>query len=137
MNSARWMAAVALLGQMRARAGDRLTAFELVSRVSLDLVLQHMPGARDPLPTVHPWYVLAELTDTVRDASLDAMAETLTAEVLESGLVQDGTVASSEAQARALWALREHISEAQKREGYSIKHDISLPVSAIPIMVRP
>ena len=126
------MAAVALLGQMRARAGDRLTAFELVSRVSLDLVLQHLPGARDPLPTVHPWYVLAELTDTVRDASLDAMAETLTAEVLESGLVQDGTVASSEAQARALWALREHISEAQKREGYSIKHDISLPVSAIP-----
>lgn len=125
-------AAVALLGHMRGRAGDRLTAFEMVSRVSLDLVLQHIPGARDPLPAAHPWYVLAELSDTCTDTDLAALMDALLAEALESNVVQDGAVAASDTQAQALWALREHISEAQKREGFSIKHDISLPVSAIP-----
>ena len=125
-------AAVVLLGHMRGRAGDRLTAFEMVSRVSLDLVQQHIPGARDPLPAAHPWYVLAELSDTCADTDLAALMDALLAEALESNVVQDGAVAASDTQAQALWALREHISEAQKREGFSIKHDISLPVSAIP-----
>ncbi|MDD2989168.1 MAG: FAD-binding oxidoreductase [Zoogloea sp.] len=124
--------AVALLARLRGVAGDRVTAFELISRPSLDLVLQHIPGARDPLPQAHPWYILVELTDTLAGIDLSAILETELAAAIADGAVLDGTVAASQAQAVALWSLRENISEAQKREGVSIKHDISVPVSAIP-----
>lgn len=125
-------AAVELLARLRSVAGDRVTAFELVSRPSLDLVLQHIPGARDPLPQVHPWYILVELTDTLAGIDLPAILEAELAAAIADSAVLDGTVAASQAQAAALWSLRENISEAQKREGVSIKHDISVPVSAIP-----
>lgn len=125
-------AAVDLLGHLRAVAGDRVTAFELVSRQSLGLVLQHIPGARDPLAGAHPWYVLVELSDTRTDAGLEALLEGEVGQGVDAGLILDGTIAASATQAAALWALRENISEAQKREGVSIKHDISVPVSEIP-----
>jgi FAD/FMN-containing dehydrogenase len=128
-------AAVGLLGRLRAVAGDRVTAFELISRPSLDLVLLHIPGARDPLPQSHPWYVLVELTDTRIDAGLAALLETELGLAIADGVVCDGTVAATEAQALELWSLRENISEAQKREGVSIKHDISVPISAIPAFI--
>lgn len=124
--------AVELLGRLRDVAGDRVSAFELVGRQALDLVLQHIPGARDPLTAVHPWYVLAEMTDFSGQADLEALLEGALARAqLEDGLL-DGVVATSDQQATELWRLRENISEAQKREGFSIKHDISVPVSAIP-----
>ena len=125
-------AAVELLSRLRSVAGDRVTAFELISRPSLDLVLQHIPSARDPLPQAHPWYVLVELTDTLISVDLAAVLEAELATAITDGAVLDGTVAASQAQAAALWNLRENISEAQKREGVSIKHDIAVPVSAIP-----
>ena len=125
-------AAVQLLGRLRAAVGDRVTAFELISRVSLDLVFQHIPGTRDPLGQPSPWYVLLELSDTVAGDALAGLLETELAATIAEGRVTDGAIASSDSQAQALWQLRENISEAQKRDGVSIKHDISVPVSAIP-----
>lgn len=129
-------AAVALLGRLRGAAGDRVTAFELISRPSLDLVLLHIAGARDPLAQPHPWYVLVELTDTRVGAGLAELLETELEAAIEGGAVLDGVIAATSSQADALWSLRENISEAQKREGVSIKHDISVPVSAIPVFIQ-
>ena len=129
-------AAVALLGRLRGAAGDRVTAFELISRPSLDLVLLHIAGARDPLAQAHPWYVLVELTDTRVGSGLAELLETELEAAIEGGAVLDGVIAATSSQADALWSLRENISEAQKREGVSIKHDISVPVSAIPVFIQ-
>ena len=124
-------AAVRLLRQLRESFGDRLTGFELMARICIDMVVRHMPGNADALPG-HPWYVLAQIDDTTANVALhDALGDTLGA-AMEAGLVIDATIAQSDTQASALWKLREDISEGQKPEGYSIKHDISLPVSAVP-----
>lgn len=125
-------AAIALLGRAQARFDARLTAFELISRQSLDLVLQHIPGSRQPLVVPAPWQVLLELADGGEWADLQAALEGFVGGEMADGRVQDGVLAHNEAQARQLWALRENISEAQKIEGLSIKHDISVPVSRIP-----
>jgi FAD/FMN-containing dehydrogenase len=124
-------AAVALLGAMQARTGGLLSAFELIPRIALDFVTHHIDGTRDPLDAPSPWYVLMEVTGG-RAANLAATFEDGLADAVESELVSDAVVASSQAQAAALWKLRESISESQKREGASIKHDISVPVAAIP-----
>jgi FAD/FMN-containing dehydrogenase len=124
-------AAVDLLGRLRASVGERVTAFELVGRQGLDLVLRHIPGSRDPLPGRHPWQVLIELSEAAAGDALPAMLEDFLADAGDSGLIADAAIARSEAQAQALWRLRENISEAQKREGFSVKHDVSLPLSHI------
>ncbi|MBU1235592.1 MAG: FAD-binding oxidoreductase [Gammaproteobacteria bacterium] len=124
-------AAVALLTRLRERIGGRVTAFELVSRLSLDLVLRHIPHSRDPLPDRSPWQVLIELSDTM-ESELDVALQDVLLEAVQAGDANDAALAQSEAQAQAFWRLRENISEAQKIEGISIKHDISLPVSRIP-----
>jgi FAD/FMN-containing dehydrogenase len=124
-------AAVALLGRLRSAAGDRVTAFEIVGRPALDLVLRHIPGARDPLPAALAWQVLIEITDTRTDAGLDELLEGELTAAIEEGLVADVALARSEAQTAALWALRENVAEAQKHEGLAIKHDVSVPVSRI------
>ncbi len=123
--------AVALLTRLREKIGGRVTAFELVGRPALDLVLKHIPNSRDPLAGCSPWQVLIELSDTMESDLASALQDVL-AEAIEAGEATDAVIAQSEAQALALWALRENISEAQKVEGISIKHDISLPVSRIP-----
>ncbi|OLU35270.1 hydroxyacid dehydrogenase [Pseudomonas sp. PA15(2017)] len=128
-------AAVALIGRMRALCGDRLTGFELMSRQSVGFVLRHVPGCSDPFAAVHPWYVLIELSDTLPEAPLNAMLETGLGAAFEQGEALDAVVASSEAQVAALWKLREGISEAQNHEGPSLKHDISVPVSAIAAFI--
>ena len=125
-------AAVSLLAEVRGACGDRLTGFEIISRVCLDLVLAHIADSRDPLSRPYPWYVLVELSDTLAASPLEEMLEQALAEAISSGLAQDAVVATSSAQAKALWALRENISEAQRIDGVSIKHDISVPVSRIP-----
>jgi FAD/FMN-containing dehydrogenase len=122
--------AVALLTRLRGKIGGRVTAFELVGRPALDLVLKQIPGSRDPLLQASPWQVLIELSDTM-ESDLDAPLEAVLAAAIEAGEASDAAIARNEAQALALWALRENISEAQKVEGVSIKHDISLPVSRI------
>ena len=125
-------AAVDLLGFMRSRCGDRVSAFEIIGSTALELVLRHIPGARNPLGGVHEWGVLLELSDACSDAELVALAERVILAASEAGLVEDAAFASSVAQQSALWALRENISEAQKTEGVSIKHDVSVPVGRIP-----
>ena len=125
-------AAVALLGRLRATAGERLCAFELVGASALELVLRHIPGARPPLARPAPWSVLVELADADPAAALDEQLAAVLGAALEEGLIGDAALAASLSQAEALWALRENISEAQKIEGFSIKHDISVPVSRIP-----
>ncbi len=126
LNVASPIVAVDLLNSAKTAFDAQLTAFELVSETALGLVLQHIPNSTRPT-TASPWYVLAEFSDAD-----PAAVETWLAAQLESGAVSDGTVAASAAQAARLWALRENISEAQKIEGISIKHDIAVPVSAIP-----
>ncbi|MBD5801718.1 putative FAD-linked oxidoreductase [Azoarcus sp. Aa7] len=129
-------AAVALLALLRDRCGERVNAFELVGRPALELVLRHIPAMRAPLAGAHDWHVLVEVADALDSAALDDMLERAIAVAIEAGLAVDGAVASSLAQARALWSLRENISEAQKIEGISIKHDISVPVSRIPVFLQ-
>ncbi len=125
-------AALALLAAARDRLGERVSAFELISRNALDVVLRHIPGARLPLAENPQWSVLLEVSDVAADSRLDVSLETLAADAFEAGWVSDAAIAASGAQCDALWALRENISEAQRIEGLSIKHDVSLPVSTIP-----
>lgn len=129
-------AALALLGAARDRLGERVSAFELISQNALDVVLRHIPGARLPLAKNPPWSVLLEVSDVAADTRLDESLEALAADAFESGQVSDAAIAASVAQCEALWALRENISEAQRIEGLSIKHDVSLPVSAIPAFLE-
>ncbi|MCB1917302.1 MAG: FAD-binding oxidoreductase [Rhodocyclaceae bacterium] len=120
--------AIALLHKATARCGSGLNAFELVGASALDLVLRHMPGSRAPLPTTSEWSVLIELAGHESAEVLCESLEALLADGMEEGLVGDAAIARSEAQAESLWQLRENISEAQRIEGFSIKHDISLPL---------
>jgi FAD/FMN-containing dehydrogenase len=129
-------AAVDLIGVFRELAGDRLTAFEVMSRQSVEFVLRHATGARDLFGDVHPWYALVELSDTLPDAGLDGVVEAGLGEAFDRGVVSDAVVASGSAQVAALWALREGISEAQQHEGPSLKHDVTVPVSSIPALVE-
>lgn len=124
-------AAVALLAALQDRFGAQLTACELVSEAALALVLTHLPGAQRPL-AASPWYVLVEVGSGGDRSELNDSVEAFFGTALESGLCSDGVLAQSDAQAWQLWALRENIGEAQKIEGLSIKHDVSLPISAIP-----
>ncbi|WP_341678828.1 FAD-binding oxidoreductase [Niveibacterium sp. SC-1] len=125
-------AAVRLLGRVKGGAGERLVAFELISRATLDVVLNHIAGAQDPLPQPSPWVVLFELADSDAQADLNGLIEKVLEPALEAEEALDAAIAHSEAQIEALWALRENASEAQKRQGVSIKHDVSVPVSRIP-----
>ena len=123
--------AVWLLRHMKGALGDRLTGFELISDVALALSRKHHPDLPDPLPG-HAWYVLVQADDTAAGSALATQVEEALGGAVESGAALDAALAQSQDQARKLWALRENISEAQRREGPNIKHDISLPVSAIP-----
>ena len=129
-------AAVALLSILRARCGDCVTAFELISRACLDLVFKHIPGTRDPLSSAHAWTILTQLGDSGDDAALQSKVEAALGEAVEQGLVQDAVIASSQAQAAALWKLRESIPDAALVAGLIYRHDISVAVSKIPQFIR-
>lgn len=123
--------AVALLPLLRAATGDQITGFELLPRLGLEFVLKHIPGARDPMAGHHPWYVLIEISSGYEASLVRAMLETALAGASDAGLLKDAVIAENLGQAAALWALRENLSDVQKLEGGSIKHDISVPISAI------
>jgi FAD/FMN-containing dehydrogenase len=127
-------AALALLRFLEARLGDCVESFELVPRLALDLVLARVPGTRAPLAEAAPWNVLVEAAGAA--APLDHALEAALASAAEAGLLADAALASSEAQAEALWRLRDSISEAERAEGPALKHDISVPVSAMPAFVE-
>ncbi len=124
-------AALALLNLARASAGGSITGFELMPRIGLDLIANHMPDTRDPLASPHAWYVLIELSSQAREGLTETMQKLLAAGV-EHRLVEDAAMAASLEQAKDFWRLREAIVEVQKFSGGSIKHDISVPVAAVP-----
>jgi FAD/FMN-containing dehydrogenase len=119
---------VRLLGVVRQALGDRLTGFELISADCVTLTRAQFPALPDPLPG-HHWYVLLQADDASANSPLLAQVEAALADCLSDELARDAVIAQSEAQAADLWNLREHIPEAQKREGPNMKHDISVPVS--------
>jgi len=122
---------LALLRLARGRLDAGLTGFEVMGRFPLDLVARHFPALRRPLPA-SPWCALLELADAEGEGPARGRLESLLEAALESGAITDAVVAESVAQSRALWHLRESIPLAQAEEGLNIKHDISVPVSAIP-----
>ncbi|MGX5220934.1 FAD-binding oxidoreductase [Pseudomonas segetis] len=129
-------AAIELIALMRGQCGDRLTGFEMMSRQSVEFVVNHVAGCNDLFAQVYPWYVLIEVSDTLADAGLAQMLETALADAFEREIVLDAVIASNETQVAGLWAIREGISEAQNHEGPSLKHDISVPVSSIPAFIE-
>jgi FAD/FMN-containing dehydrogenase len=126
--------AVALLNLARRRLGAGLTGFEAMGRFALDLVSRHFPNLPRLLPDA-PWTVLLEQSDTDGEEPARARFESLLGAALQAGVVLDAVVAESLSQSQTLWHLREAIPLAQAEEGLNIKHDISLPVSAIPAFV--
>jgi FAD/FMN-containing dehydrogenase len=128
-------AALALFRSAREHFGAGVVSFELIPRIALDFVLRHAPGARDPLGARHPWYVLVEVASQVAGGLADAVAEWLGG-AAEAGLIDDAALAASGEQRAAFWALRENISDVQKFEGGSIKHDVSVPIGAVPDFLR-
>ncbi|MEI2416394.1 FAD-binding oxidoreductase [Orrella sp. JC864] len=130
-------AAVALLARLAESVGERVTAFELLGRQALDQVLAHpLAGMRDPLPGGYPWAVLFDVSETSACMDPAPAVEEVLALALEDGLALDAALAASGRQAREFWALREHVPEAQRLAGPSIKHDISVPVSRIPDFIE-
>ena len=126
-------AAIELLTLARKMSGDLVTAFEIIPRIGLDFLIRHM-DATDPMETVYDWYILMECSSSLNRNHLDLenLFQQIMETAMEQELVLDGVIASSEQQRDNLWALRENLSEVQKFEGGSIKHDISVPVSKIP-----
>ena len=119
-----------MLNSLQSAFGSSLTACELVSDISLDMVLKNIRGAQPPL-SPSPWYLLVELSGPGEDAVLRETLEIFLADAFEKGAISDAVLAQNGEQAARLWDLRERISEAQKIEGFSIKHDISVPVSRL------
>jgi len=128
-------AVMELFALARAATSDQLTGFELIPRIGLDFALRHIPGVADPLECAYPFYALVELSSPAADGSLSNSLETLLGEALDRRLVGDGTIAANEAQRRALWRIREGLVEAQRYEGGSIKHDVSVPVSSLAAFI--
>jgi FAD/FMN-containing dehydrogenase len=128
-------AAVSLLGELRAASGERVSSFELIPRIGIELTTRHIPGVSAPLGTAHEWYVLCELSSSRPAEPLDTLLEEALAAALTRGLVLDAALVRNERERGALWKLRESIPEAQRHEGASLKHDISLPVAALPDFV--
>jgi FAD/FMN-containing dehydrogenase len=124
-------AALALLRDFEAKT-DAVEGFELIPADSLALVLDHIPGTRRPLQGEHGWYVLIEATSSTPELDPVELLQSLLAGAIEDGLVEDAVVASSEAQAEALWRIRDSISEAERTEGPSTAHDISVAVAQMP-----
>ena len=121
-----------LFARARAASGDQVTAFELIPRIGVDFAIRHVHGIIDPLEARHDYYALIELSASNRTAGLASLLEELLGAALEAGEIVDGTIAASEAQRLGFWRLREGIVEGQKFEGISIKHDIAVPVAAVP-----
>ncbi len=128
--------AVALLSQVRAASGEQVTSFELIPRTILEFATRHLEHCKDPLQQAQPWYLLIELFGGRPDGGLrEALEECLMA-AYEDGQVLDAAFAETETQRQEFWRLRESLTEAQKFEGGSIKHDVSVPVSAVPAFLR-
>ena len=127
-------AALALFRLARERLGGSVVSFELIARIALDFVLRHQHGARDPLEGPHDWYVLIEAASQASSGLDDSLTEML-GEAVEREIVEDATLAATLDQRNAFWLLRESISDMQKYEGGSIKHDVSVPIASVPAFI--
>lgn len=125
--------AVALLAHLRATCGDRISAFEIISRSCLDLVLRHFPDTREPFNQTHQWMVITELSD-VLDTPLDTVLDNAFSTFKDG--VAEYLATNNKEQAASWWNLRKYISDAQKKEGISIKHDIAVPISKVPAFIE-
>jgi FAD/FMN-containing dehydrogenase len=125
-------AAVTLLSRLRSSTGDLVTSFEYLPRSAIDLTTRHIPGIADPFARAYAGYVLCEVSTAREDTSLRELLERELSAAMEGDLVLDAVFAESLGRREALWRLRESVPEAQRAEGASIKHDVSVPVAALP-----
>ncbi|MCG8493947.1 MAG: FAD-binding oxidoreductase [Sneathiellales bacterium] len=128
-------AAVTFLGLARQMSGDQVTAIELIPRIGIDMVTKHVPNFTDPMPDRYDWHILVELSSSVTE-DLAGLMTSILEEGFNQDIVLDAVIPSSDAQQQKLWMLREEISGAQKPEGGSIKHDISVPIAALPEFIE-
>jgi len=124
-----------LFRRLRDEDDTALYAFEYISGAAMAINLRHLPDRRLPLAAPAAHYALIEFATTRRRGDLRATLETILAEALESGVIADAAISESEAQRLAFWAMREHLAESQKREGASIKNDVSVPIAAVPLLL--
>jgi D-lactate dehydrogenase (cytochrome) len=129
-------AALPLLDRARRYSGDSVSAFELICRTGVEMSTTHLVGVSDPLEGTHPWYALVEFSSTHDGEGLRADFEKFLESAFEDGIIADAVIAESLEQARMLWRIREELPEAQKHEGGSIKHDVSVPVRSVPDFIR-
>jgi len=129
-------AAVTLLSELRDASGDAVSSFELVPRAGVDLTTQHIPGVLDPLDQRYEWYALCELTSSRYIDTLPAVLEGVLESAHSRGIVLDAVLAQNERHREAFWRLRETIPEAQRLDGASLKHDISVPIAVLPDFVE-
>src|SRR3984957_17669774 len=128
--------ALDLLARLRTAAGDQVTSFELMPRLAVELTVKHVPGVANPLGQNTPWYLLVELSSPNPRQDLITLLTATLEEAAARGTIVDAMLAASIAQAQAMWKLRESVPEAQRRHGASLKHDVSVPVSAIPTLIE-
>ena len=129
-------AALTLLRRLEERLGEGVESFELIPADVLQMVVERIPGSRAPLAGTHAWHVLVETTALPGAADAgDGLAAALAA-AIGDGLAEDGVLAGGEAQAASLWRLRDSIAEAERQTGPALKHDISVPVAAMPGFVE-
>jgi FAD/FMN-containing dehydrogenase len=129
--------AVGLLSMLSRQVGERVTAFEIINREALSQVLSHgLDGMRDPLGGEYEWAVLFDISESSSNLDPTALVESVLEQAFTEELIMDAAIAKSSQQSHEFWALREHIPEAQKLEGPSIKHDISVAISKIPAFIE-
>ncbi|MGH8207293.1 MAG: FAD-binding oxidoreductase [Steroidobacteraceae bacterium] len=128
--------AVELLGMLRAATGERLSSFELLPRIAIELTTRHISGVTDPLGTVFPWYIMCELTAPAAGEALDELLQNVLGAAVGRSLIGDAALATSERARAAFWRLRETVPEAQRRDGVSVKHDVSVPVASVPAFIE-
>jgi FAD/FMN-containing dehydrogenase len=128
-------AALELLGIATESTAGGVTSFEIMTRRGIELVLQYASGCRDPLSSPHEWYVLIELSSQQREGLRGVMEDVL-GQGMERGLIADAAIADSIEQATMFWRIREMFGEVQRYAGGSIKHDVSVPVAAVPAFIK-
>ncbi len=121
---------------LRTAAGDQVTSFELMPRIAVEMTVKHVAGVANPLDMGCAWYLLIELSAPNPSQGLSSVLTSALEEAAAAGAIRDAMPATSLAQAQAMWKLRESVPEAQRRHGASLKHDVSVPVSAIPTLIE-
>lgn len=129
-------AALDMLGMFQARAGGELSAYEMLNRLQLDIVLAHVAARRAPISTEHPWHALVELASTGDEVSLGQTLRNVLESGLEAGLVLDAVVAANGTQRQAWWGIRHSVTEGNKKAGMGIATDVAVPVSAVPLFIE-